>query len=481
MFTARKKKIEHTETLERVRRACGEVWTQLVDAYHWLRQEHGIELSQGDAAALFATGAMTKRVKESWKSIPVEVDPERFDKNPFVTPVMRSAGVQQRQQVVNRFYDAYEVYFDSLEAWKEGRLEERPNPPYRCKRYFNPQWVQPPSSTLKKKGDTLRLGGGRQVDAIEIPWPHPCPTAVEIGWENGQPVVHAKYESEKQDLPDDLIRSREPQGKKTAGVDLGEVYLAAAYDGEEAVLISGKELRSLRQLRNKEKKWFRKRIDRKEEGSNRWQKLVEAKKDRLKEIRDRIDDLSHKLSTRLVEELWARGVETVVIGDVTGIREGVDYGAEMNRRLHQWAFREFADKVEYRADRYGMDVVFEPERDTSKTCPQCGNENTTSTRRYRCTSCGLEAHRDQVGAMNIRAKYQDPDEWSSGYLEGARATPIGADNSRAPRGSPSGRKAQLSLFAEDRGAAVPTRAPQRLHSPRTIPYEPHMERVLADP
>lgn len=479
MFTARKKKIEHTETVERVRRACGEVWTQLADAYHWLREEHDIELSLGEAEALFATGGMTKRVKEAWKSIPVDIGPEQFDRNPFVTPTMRGAGVQQRQQVVHRFFDAYDVFFENLEAWKEGRREERPNPPYKHKRYFNPRWVQPPSSTLKKKGDVLRLGGGRKVDAIELPWPHPCPTAVEIGWENGQPVVHAKYESERQDLPDGLIREREPQGEKAAGVDLGEIYLAAAHDGEDTFIIDGGKLRELRDLQNREKKWFAKRIDRKQEESNRWQKLVEAKNSRLKEIRDRIDDLLHKLSTRLVEELWTRGVGTIVIGDITDIREGIDYGADMNRRLHQWAFREFTNKIEYKADRYGMDVEFEPERDTSKTCPRCGEKNLTSTRRYRCTSCGLEAHRDQIGAMNIRAKYQDPDGWSSGYLEGARATPTG--DSTSPRGSPSGRKTQLSLFQEDSGAAAPTRATQRVHSPRTISYEPHMNCVLEDP
>jgi putative transposase len=482
VVTARKKKIENTETVERVRRACGEVWTQLADAYHWLRKEHGIELNKGDAMALFATGGMTKRVKEAWESIPVDVDPEQFDRNPFVTPVMRGAGVQQRQQVVHRFFDAYNVFFENLEAWKEGRREERPNPPYRRKRYFNARWARTGGSSIKKEGDTLRLGGGRSVDGIELKWPHPRPKSVEIGWEDGQPVAHAIYDSEEQDLPDGLIREREPQGEKVAGVDLGEIYLATAYDGEDSFIIDGGKLRELRDLQNREKKWFAKRIDRKEEGSNRWWKLVEAKKSRLKEIRDRIDDLLHKLSTRLVEELWARGVEKIVIGDITGIREDIDYGADTNRRLHQWAFREFTEKIEYKADRYGMEVEFEPERDTSKTCPRCGEKNPTSTRRYRCTSCGLELHRDQVGAMNIRRKYQDPDGWSSGYLEGVRATPTG--DGKSPRGSPSGRKTQRSLFEDDRGAAVSTRATHSVHSlksPRAISYEPHMDCVLADP
>jgi len=477
VFTARKKKIEHIETVERVRRACGEVWTQLADAYHWLRKEHDIELNKGDAMALFATGGMTKRVKEAWESIPVDIDPEELDRNPFVTPVMRGAGVQQRQQVVHRFFDAYNVFFENLKAWKEGRREERPNPPYRRKRYFNARWVGS-KLRMREGGDLLRLSGSRQTEAIVVEWPHPRPKSVEIGWENGQPVVHAVYDSEEQDLPEGLIREREPQGEKTAGVDLGEIYLATAHDGEDTIIIDGGKLRELRNLQNQEKKWFAKRIDRKQKGSNRWKKLIGARNSRLKGIRDRIDDLLHKLSTRLVEELWARGVETIVIGDITGIREDIDYGADTNRRLHEWAFREFTEKIEYKADRYGMNVESEPERDTSKTCPQCGEKNSTSTRRYRCTSCGVELHRDQVGAMNIRKKYQDPDGWSSGLLEGVRATPNG--DSKSPRGSP--RQRQPELFGQD--TAEETRATNSVHSlksPRVISYEPHMDCVLKDP
>ncbi|MCS4119675.1 IS605 OrfB family transposase, partial [Salinibacter ruber] len=32
-----------------------------------------------------------------------------------------------------------------------------------------------------------------------------------------------------------------------------------------------------------------------------------------------------------------RDVSTVVIGELKGIRDSVDYGSRMNQRLHQWA------------------------------------------------------------------------------------------------------------------------------------------------
>jgi putative transposase len=394
---------------------------------------------------------------------------------------MREVGIQQRQQVVRRFYKHLQTFFEHLSRWKEnGKQGARPNPPYRRKRYSRADWVH---TRLSLEQNALKLGTPRGKASICIEWPHPEPRSVQIIHENGGPAICAQYDSEKQDLPDGLIRERLPQGDKVAGVDLGEVYLAVAYDGEDTLLFEGAEVRRLRQIQNQEKEWFASRIDTKKKGSNRFWKLVDAKQRRLKEIRDRIEDVIHKLSTRLVEELWCRGVQTIVIGDLTGIREDMDYGADANRRLHQWAFRQFAEKVEYKAERYGMTVESTREAHTSQTCPQCGTAKKSHKKKrgFSCSSCDFEAHRDQVGAMNIREKYKDPEAWSSGYLKAGRASATCEADSSSPRGSPSGRKtSQLSLFG-DEGAAVPTRATPNVRPPERVRYKPHMKCVLADP
>ncbi len=426
--------------------------------------------------ALFGTAGYTTRVKEAWQDLPFGTPPEDLERNPFVNNAMRKAGVQQRQQVIRRFYEHVNTFFDEhLPRWKENGKDpdNRPRPPYKASRFARTDWVH---TRIEKEGDTLRLKTGRGLDEITVDWPHPEPRSVQLVWDKhaGCPMLCPQYDDQKQDLPDGLIRDRLPKGDEVVGVDLGELYLATIYDGEEGVLFNGGRLQELRSLQNSEKAWFDQRIDRKEKGSNRFWKLVNAKKDRLKEIRDRIDDYLHKMSTRLVEECWDREAATIVIGDLTGILDGLDYGAEMNQRLHQWAFRQFAEKVEYKAERYGLEVVFEPERDTSKTCPQCGDKNPTSTRHYRCTSCGFECHRDMVGAMNIRAKYQDPDEWMSGHLEAVRAT---ATASQEAQDTPTGE--QLGLF--ERARSGRKRVTPSVESPVTVDYEPHMTCVLEDP
>jgi len=458
------------------RRAAGEVWTQLVWAWHYLSGEHDYYLGKGDAMALFGTGGMTKRVRAAWEEVPIDEPIGHLDRNPFVNDVMRKAGVQQRQQVVRRFYEHINTFFNEhLPRWKEGGKDpnQKPEPPHNPARFARTDWVH---NRIEKDAGTLRLKTGRGLDEITVDWPHPEPRSVQLVWDHsaGCPMLCCQYDDEKQDLPDGLIRDRLPKGDKVAGVDLGELYLAAIWDGEDCLLFNGGKLRELRDLQNREKKEFSERIDRKQKGSSRFWKLVNAKQDRLKQIRNRIDDYLHKMSTRLVEECWDRGAATIVIGDLTGIREGMDYGADMNRRLHQWAFRQFTDKIEYKGERYGLEVVFEPERDTSKTCPQCGDKNPTSTRQYRCTSCGFMCHRDQVGAMNIRAKYQDPDGWKSGHLEAGRAT---ATASQEAQDAPT--DGQLEMFKLGRSGR--TRVTSRIGSPEIVGYAPHMSCVVEDP
>jgi len=475
-ITTRKKHIPETEAVRQQRRAAGEVWTRLCEAWHLLADDYDYYLSESDAMALFATASLSPRVREAWEDVPINEPISHFDQNPFVNDTMRLAGVQQRQQVVRRFYEHIDTFFNELlPQWKENGRDpkDRPNPPHKRKRFARTDWVH---TRIEKDAGELRLKTGRGLDEIVVDWPHPEPQAVQLVWDDGagKPMLCCQYDSEKQDLPDGLVRDRLPKGDEVVGVDLGEIYLATIYDGEESMLFNGGRLRELRSIQNEEKKWFQERIDRKEKGSSRWWKMVNAKNDRLRQIRSQIEDYLHKMSTRLVEECWDRGAATIVIGDLTGIRDNMDYGADMNQRLHQWAFRQFVDLIEYKADRYGIEAVLEPERDTSKTCPQCGEKNSPSKRRYRCTSCGLECHRDMVGAINIRAKYQDPDGWKSGSLEAVRAT---ATEPQGSQGTPTGD--QLGLFR--RGCSGEKRATPCVESPTTVDYHPHMTCVFKPP
>jgi putative transposase len=69
----------------------------------------------------------------------------------------------------------------------------------------------------------LRLANGRGNDPVLIDWPSDRkPKRVEIGWEGSQYERRCQYTVEKDE---------EPKGDKPAGIDIGEIHLAAVYTG----------------------------------------------------------------------------------------------------------------------------------------------------------------------------------------------------------------------------------------------------------
>ena len=74
-----------------------------------------------------------------------------------------------------------------------------------------------------------------------------------------------------------------------------------------------------------------------------------------------------------------------------------------------------------------MAVKYISEEYTSQTCPNCGNRYKPSGRNYSWVVCGFEAHRDAVGAYNIRTKYvsEETEKEVSSCLPGVMASPSG--------------------------------------------------------
>jgi putative transposase len=81
-----------------------------------------------------------------------------------------------------------------------------------------------------------------------------------------------------------------PPGK-IAGIDLGEVHMAAAHDGAETYILNGRLLRSKVQYRNKLQAMLNSRIDgRMKKGSKRRKRVIRSKKRQLKKIEHQIRD-----------------------------------------------------------------------------------------------------------------------------------------------------------------------------------------------
>ncbi len=401
MYLTRKLKLGRTDQLDRLARRAGDLWSKIT-AWHWrFVDRQGYWLSKGQAQKMYCKG---------------------FD----------GLHSQSAQAVADSFYD-------SLQSWREKRESgnyEGLRPPYKQKRHFKVQWK---SAAIRLRDDgVLRLSNGRGNDPVLIDWPSDRqPKRVEIGWDGDQYELRCQQKVEE---------DGEPKGSKTAGIDIGEIHLAAVRSGDESWTVNGRELRSLRRQQNRTKARLNSKIDRKERGSRRWKRLARAKDRQLSKIRNQIKDLLHKQSTRLVKTLHERRVGTVVVGDLKGIRESIGYGSKANQKLHQWAYGEFARMIEYKARLCGMTVERVGEAYTSQTCPSCGSRQKPHGREYVC-GCGFEGHRDLVGATNIRKRYLGQDE-----PQGSSLRVAGEGPKRSVMASPTGVRYRPHMRTEPPGS-----------------------------
>jgi putative transposase len=183
-------------------------------------------------------------------------------------------------------------------------------------------------------------------------------------------------------------------GDEVAGIDLGISNFAAVSFGDETVLYPGGALKE-------DEYWFhRKRAECDDSASNEADRL-----DRKRAARR--SHFLHAVTRDVVERCADRGVGTIVVGDLGGIRDGTDWDDSGNLDLHGWAFDRFTAMLEYKAEERGVDVARVDERGTSTTCSACGTEdNSQRVERelYVCDECGLVANADCNGAENIRQK-----------------------------------------------------------------------------
>jgi putative transposase len=301
-----------------------------------------------------------------------------------------------------------QAFFASLKSWRARRKTD-PNarPPRRRRKFFR---IEYKNSAMRLRDGKLILSNGRGNAPLVLDWPFPIPRTLVVRWQGEQYQAIATYTAEK---------IAEPTGDKTAGIDLGEIHMAVAHDGENCTILNGRKLRSVRQYQNKLKAKLSSMIDTKKKGSKRRRRLVKSKRKQLRKLDNQIKDIQHKQTTALVSTLHQDGVQTVVVGDVRDIRQGLDYGKKANQKIHQMISGKTRFMLTHKCERRGMSVVLQEESYTTQTCPACGNRKKPKGREYVCV-CGFRYHRDGVGSFNIRSKYLN-----SGSVVGFMAQPTG--------------------------------------------------------
>ncbi|MFB5267016.1 RNA-guided endonuclease InsQ/TnpB family protein [Paenibacillus enshidis] len=187
--------------------------------------------------------------------------------------------------------------------------------------------------------------------------------------------------------------------KHMVGIDLGINFLATTYDSQsKTTFYPGRTVKHKRG----QYKALRKQLQMRQTPSAR---------KRLKQIGSRenryVTDVNHQITKALVET-YPKGT-LFVIENLKHVRSATEKVCVRHRYvLVSWAFHQFRQMLEYKAQLNGQQVIAVDPKYTSQTCPKCGHierENRNKkTHSFECRTCRYRSNDDRVGAMNLYRK-----------------------------------------------------------------------------
>lgn len=215
---------------------------------------------------------------------------------------------------------------------------------------------------------------------------------------NSSWTLHVTVEFDVPDHP-------EPEDATPVGFDIGESTLVAgcASTSDEPAspfLFDGSDARRLR----KEMHTTLERLQRRD--VSEWR------------IDERFEYFQNTL-TNIIEIATRRAVEyaqrfddpIIVMEDLSYIREGLEYGKFMNRRLHAWAFARLQGRIEDKAREVGIPVTYVDSYYTSQTCHVCdhvGDRNGQAEFQCPNNDCWVTEYQADVNAAYNIAKRYNP-------------------------------------------------------------------------
>jgi len=193
--------------------------------------------------------------------------------------------------------------------------------------------------------------------------------------------------------------------KKTAdtvvGVDINEdcVALAALTEHgiEDSIVIDYPEIKEERH------RYFTMRKQMQEAGQTAFNDVFRDKEQRF------VHDQLHTVSRRVVE--WIQRLRfdspVIVFEDLTDMRDDIEYGTRMNRRLHSLPFAKLRDFITYKVAWHGIPSDDVDPEYTSQQCPVYGHTERANRhkKRFKCRECEHQDHADRGAGVSVAQKW----------------------------------------------------------------------------
>jgi len=188
-----------------------------------------------------------------------------------------------------------------------------------------------------------------------------------------------------------------------AGIDVGIINTAVvAFQNGESMLYSGKAILDSDRYYQKRAKACKPKNWSKGQAKGKKSQRNKAYENKAGDIRKLA---IHNLTRNIIDECIKRGVGTIVLGDLTGIRKDKNFGKAGNQKFHAWPFARIRQQLIYKAEEVGIEVTVVSERNTSKCCHICGQVGRREPRGLlTCRNCNVQINSDVNGAFNILNK-----------------------------------------------------------------------------
>ena len=234
----------------------------------------------------------------------------------------------------------------------------------------------------------------------------------------------------KINVPDNKIYS-----ENHLSIDLGVNNFATCFNDTDntSFIINGRIIKSFNQYYNKKKAELQSQLEleNKTKTSKRLQKLGLKRQNKL-------NDFMHKASKYIIDYCIEHNLSTIIIGHNKEWKQEVNTGKINNQNFVSIPFNNFIQKLQYKAENIGLEVIVTEESYSSKADHLAKEEmkhqeNYLGKRIYRglfMSSTGKIINADVNGAIGILRKVINENEFSQIVDRGVVIAPVIVNNQK---------------------------------------------------
>lgn len=204
-------------------------------------------------------------------------------------------------------------YFGALKSFfQRHKIDPKARPPYRSRKFHTFTWR---ATGISCKDGKMQLSMGKGREPIVIPVEKlflkvPVEVSMVYNRDSRCYQFHATYQVE--------LHKSTAKTRNTVAIDMGEIHPIVAFDGANAAIYNGKSHRAIIQYRQKFLACINRKLSRCKRYSKRWKQLKATK---CRVLANQLRDCRHKITSRFVSTCRKDKVQTIVIGNLTHIRQ----------------------------------------------------------------------------------------------------------------------------------------------------------------